>query len=251
MKSEKAHAAWELLIAETVRCAQHCKLQLGQIKVCLCFAVPLSASTADVNLHCFVLECRWTCSAVRRRWSGLQQSAFCLPLPNSMWPISPNIAVHAFSSRTLMQRWRRVCFMTASRHSLRQRRAQVWHPLQLWPSGTHRANTALRIRPLPLPLQSAHCLNIRSVFCLCVACLLCSSRVLIFVLKDDSDLTINVCLRGESTSGSQIMFDGGRTSFRHRSGHGVMHAGATRHSVIGAADGSRWNLLFFVRRAAQ
>ncbi len=63
-------------------------------------------------------------------------------------------------------------------------------------------------------------------------------------------MTINVCIGGDFTTGGQILFDAGQTSYQHKPGFGLIHSGDTRHAVAGCNGGSRWNLLYFVKRNA-
>eukprot|EP00455_Lapot_gusevi_P050994 TRINITY_DN7506_c0_g3_i2.p1 TRINITY_DN7506_c0_g3~~TRINITY_DN7506_c0_g3_i2.p1 ORF type:complete len:458 (-),score=87.64 TRINITY_DN7506_c0_g3_i2:294-1667(-) len=73
--------------------------------------------------------------------------------------------------------------------------------------------------------------------------------------RDDSELTINLCLDGEFGQ-SQVVFtrdeeSGMRSDVRaysHRVGQGMVHSGQAEHRVT-SCDGERFNLLLFLSRA--
>jgi len=77
--------------------------------------------------------------------------------------------------------------------------------------------------------------------------------------KDDSDMTINLCIGGDF-SGGQVHFHGHSHTthpsttpspsyyhYQHRVNYGVAHAGEMLHSST-ASVGSRWNLLLFMKK---
>jgi len=66
-------------------------------------------------------------------------------------------------------------------------------------------------------------------------------------VKDDSDLTINLCIGGNFDS-AKLLFNGGNTQYTHKVGRGISHSGDVRHSTAPTEGGEgRWNLLFFIK----
>jgi len=62
--------------------------------------------------------------------------------------------------------------------------------------------------------------------------------------KDDSDITINICLGGEFTS-SSVIFENDE-EYKTEIGSGIMHFGNLAHRVT-PTEGNRFNMLLFLR----
>jgi len=62
--------------------------------------------------------------------------------------------------------------------------------------------------------------------------------------QDDSDFTINLCIKGKFSSSSVVFKNG--IEYKHSVGSGLVHSGDLEHMVT-TCDGERFNMLLFLR----
>jgi hypothetical protein len=65
--------------------------------------------------------------------------------------------------------------------------------------------------------------------------------------RDDSTITINLCLKNTSTSGALVIDDLDGYIYKHVQGKGIFHQGNLAHHVDEIQDGERENIIIWVR----